>query len=94
MNHEIYIITRQMRYESRGVRHAIEENNPVVAVFETLSHAIECVERLTANYDESRTKTEVTNHHSSVGLMLTYVCKDVLDQVDVAYNIVHETVLS
>lgn len=93
MNHKIYIITRQMRYVSRGVRYTIEDNDPVVAVFETLSHAIELMERLTAQNDPSGTKVEVINHHSSTGLMFTYVCMNETDKVDRVYNIIHETVL-
>lgn len=94
MYHEIYIITRQIFIQSRGVHYACADNNPVVAVFETLSHAIECAERFTANSDASGPKAEVINHHSSVGLMYSYVRKDENDLVESAYNIIHETVLS
>lgn len=94
MYHEVYIITRQVFFQSRGVHYACADNNPVVAVFETLAHAIEFAERFSANDDASGTKLEVINHHSSVGLMYSYVCRDENNLADRAYNIIHETVLS
>ena len=91
---EIYIVTRQTFFESRGVHYACADTNPVVAVFATLSHAIECAERITANSDGSGTKAEVINHHSSVGVMYSYVCRDDNKLAERAYNIIHETLLS
>jgi hypothetical protein len=93
MYNEIFIVTRQVFFQSRGVHYACADNNPVVAVFDALGHAIECVELLTANNDASEKKVEVINHHSSVGLMFSYVRRDDNNLAESAYNIIHETVL-
>lgn len=94
MNEQIFIVTRQNFFVSRGVHYAMAMCNPVVGAWQSKQMVDEFFERRIQNFIANGFVCEHVKEDHSLGTIERYIIKDKYGVVDCSYSVIVEPLIS
>lgn len=93
MVQEIFIVTRQHFYASRGEHHAMASDNPIVGAWQSKQMVDDFFKRRIPFYTERGYTCEYVRVPDSIGVLELYTIKNKEGFIDCTYSVILEPVL-